>query len=49
MFALVQHHNYSIKEIEDLYPFERDIYYNLLVAHLEKVKEQQDAANKQQG
>jgi hypothetical protein len=46
VFGLVQHHKYSIYDIENLYPFERDIYYQMIVDHLAKVKEEQDAANK---
>jgi len=45
VFGLVQHHKYSITEIENLYPFERDIYYQMLVDHLEKIKEEQKNAN----
>ena len=29
-----------------MYPFERDIYYQMLVDHLERVKEEQKNANK---
>ena len=39
-FALVQHHKYSIQELEDLIPFERDIYVDMLMSFLEKEKEQ---------
>ena len=46
VFGLVQHHKYSITEIENLYPFERDIYYQMLVDHLQKVKEEENARNK---
>jgi len=35
---LAQHHKYSIKEVEDIIPFERDIYVQMLKAHLEKKK-----------
>tara|TARA_B100001778_G_C18202151_1_gene456216 strand:- start:221 stop:346 length:126 start_codon:yes stop_codon:yes gene_type:complete len=38
---MAQHHKYSIKEIEDLYPFERDIYFEMLVEHVEELNEQQ--------
>lgn len=42
---MAQHHKYSITEIEDLMPFERDIYVDLLKDHLEqeaeRLKEQQ--------
>lgn len=40
IFALAQYHKYSISEIEDLIPFERDIYIELLKDHLEKEKEE---------
>ena len=43
MFGLVQHHKYSIAEIENLYPFERDIYYGMLVQFLEEQKRAQEA------
>lgn len=39
MFALAQHHKYSISDIENLIPFERDIYITLLEDFLEKEKE----------
>ena len=45
MFGLVQHHKYTIHDLENLYPFERDIYYQMLVDHLEKIKEEQKNAN----
>ena len=35
-FALVQYHKYSLTEIENLIPWERDIYVGLLKAHLEE-------------
>ena len=41
----MQHHKYSLTEIENLMPFERDIYVEMLIAHVEeenrKLKEQQ--------
>ena len=39
IFALAQHHKYSITEIENLIPFERDIYVDMLLDFLEKEKE----------
>ena len=39
VFALAQHHHYSINEIEDLIPFERDIYVEMLEQYLKKQKE----------
>ena len=38
IFGMAQHHNYSIEEIENLIPFERDIYVDLLMSYLEKQK-----------
>ena len=42
-FALIQYHKYSLTEIENLIPWERDIYVSLLQQHLEeeKLKQQQ--------
>ena len=42
-FALMQYNKYSLTEIENLIPWERDIYVGLLQAHLEeeRLKEQQ--------
>ena len=35
-FSLMQYHKYSLTEIENLMPFERDIYVGLLNNHLEE-------------
>jgi len=39
VFALVQHHKYSITEINNLIPFERDIYVDMLARHLKEIEE----------
>ena len=46
-FALIQYHKYSLTEIENLIPWERDIYVGLLQQHLEeeKLKQQQQHAS----
>ena len=46
-FAMMQYHKYSLTEIENMIPWERDIYVGLLQAHLEeeKLKENQRNAN----
>jgi hypothetical protein len=36
---MVQHHKYSISEVEALIPFERDIYVQMLVDYLKEVEE----------
>jgi hypothetical protein len=33
---MAQHHKYSINEIESLIPYERDIYFGMLVEFIEK-------------
>lgn len=38
-FALMQHHKYSLTELEEMMPFERDIYLQMLTNFLEKQKE----------
>jgi|TARA_R100000081_G_C4740639_1_gene128718 hypothetical protein len=48
VFALVQHHKYSISEIENLIPYERDIYVSMLQEHLKKEKERQEQRAAQQ-
>jgi len=38
-FAMVQHHKYSLEELENMLPFEREIYTTLLVNHIEEENE----------
>ena len=38
-FALMQYHKYSLTEIENMMPWERDIYVILLQQHLEEEEE----------
>ncbi len=44
-FALMQYHKWSLTEIENMIPFERDIYTILLKQHIEEeeLKAQQRA------
>ena len=46
-FALMQHHKYSLTEIENMMPWERDIYLGLLNQYIEEenLKAQQQQAN----
>ena len=46
-FALMQYHKYSLTEIENMMPWERDIYVALLQQHLEEeeLKAKQQKAN----
>jgi hypothetical protein len=44
-FAMVQHHKYSLTELEEMMPFERDIYITLLA---EFIKEENQRQREQQ-
>jgi len=46
-FALMQHHKYSLTKIENMMPWERDIYLGLLNQYIEEenLKAQQQQAN----
>jgi len=35
-FAMMQHHNYSLLELENMVPWERDIYVALLLQYIEE-------------
>jgi hypothetical protein len=41
----MQHHKYSLTELENMLPWERDVYINLLIQHMkeetERIKLQQ--------
>jgi len=43
-FALMQYHKYSLTEVENWMPWEREVYVGLLKQHLEeeKLKQQQN-------
>ena len=34
----MQHHKYNLTEIENMIPFERDLYVEMLIKHLEEEK-----------
>ena len=44
-FALMQHHKYSLTELENMYPFEREIYTSMLVKHLEEERAKREQEN----
>jgi hypothetical protein len=41
----MQHHNYSLSDIEEWLPFERDIYVQMLIEYLKKEKERIENEN----
>ena len=42
-FALMQYHKYSLTEIENMMPWERDVYVVLLQNHIKEEEEKQKA------
>ena len=38
-FNLMQHHNYSLTELDNMIPFEREIYVQLLIQHIQEENE----------
>jgi len=36
----MQHHGYSLAEVEGMMPWEREVYIQMLLSHLKKEKEQ---------
>ena len=42
---MMQHHKYSLTELENMLPWERDIYVNMLIQYIEeeneKIRQQQ--------
>jgi len=35
-FSLIQHHKYSLTELENMLPWERDIYITMLIQYIEE-------------
>ncbi len=38
-FNLMQHHKYSLTELDNMIPFEREIYVQLLIEHIKQENE----------
>ena len=45
-FALMQYHKYSLTELENMIPFEREVYVAMLIKYLEEEKQRLDAQKK---
>ena len=41
-FALMQYHKYSLEDLENMIPFEREVYVAMLVQYLEEEKQRQE-------
>jgi hypothetical protein len=40
----MQYHKYSLTEVENLMPWEREVYTSLLLQYIEEEKQKQEAA-----
>ena len=43
---MMQHHNYSLTELESMIPWEREIYIGLLLKFLEEEREAREKENR---
>jgi|TARA_S200002703_G_scaffold13717_1_gene11987 hypothetical protein len=43
---MAQHHKYSITDLENLIPYELELYSSMLIDYLERKKEEQEAARR---
>ena len=46
---MMQHHNYSLIELENMMPWEREIYLGLLMNYLKEEKERRERENRKHG
>ena len=46
-FAMVQNHKYSLTELENMIPWEREIYVGLLIKHVEEENERRKQLQQQ--
>ena len=44
-FALMQHHKYSLNELENMMPWERDVYVDMLITHIKEENERNKQKN----
>ena len=42
----MQHHNYALSDIENMMPWERDVYVQMLIEHLKVEKKKQEERNR---
>jgi hypothetical protein len=46
-FTMMQNHNYSLSDLENMIPWERTVYVTLLLNHIAEEKERNDRAQRQ--
>jgi len=42
----MQHHNYSLSDIENMMPWEREIYVDMLITHIKEENKRQEERNR---
>ena len=48
MFSMMQHHKYSLTELENMMPWEREIYVDMLINHVQEENKKQEERNNKQ-
>jgi len=46
---MMQHHNYSLTELDNMIPWEREIYVSLLIKHVQEENERIKQENAKRG
>ena len=44
----MQHHNYSLSDLENMMPWEREIYVDMLIEHIKEENKKQEEQNRRQ-
>ena len=45
IFVMKKHHSFLVTEIENMYPFERNVYYDMIRNEIEKSQQKQQQSN----
>ena len=46
MFSMMQHHKYSLTELENMMPWEREIYLDMLIEYIKDENKKQEERNR---
>jgi hypothetical protein len=46
---MIQHHKYSLTELDNMIPWEREVYINLLMKHVQEENERTKQQNRNRG
>ena len=44
----MQHHNYSLSDLDNMMPWEREIYVDMLIEHIKEENKKQEEQNRRQ-